>query len=172
MEMLKKLHVNIPFVEALAKMPKYNKKKLEDLSTVLSEECSAVLKKKLPTKMTDPGASINLMPNSIFAKLNLGEPSPTRMSIELADRPVKYPRGIVVNILVKVDKFVIPVDFVILDMDEDSEVPLILGPPFLAAARAVIDIYDGKLTLSVDKDEVTFYIQRSMRHTRQHDDTL
>ncbi|XP_022003937.1 uncharacterized protein LOC110901412 [Helianthus annuus] len=203
MEMLKKLHVNIPFVEALAKMPKYakflkdlltNKKKLEDLSTVtLSEECSAVLQNKLPKKVSDPGsftipclignltvsnaladlgASINLMPYSIFAKLDLGEPSPTRMSIQLADRSVKYPRGIVENMLVKVDKFVFPVDFVILDMDEDSEVLLILGRPFLATARAVIDVYDGKLTLRVNKDEVTFDIQHSMRHTRQHDDTL
>ncbi|XP_021979143.1 uncharacterized protein LOC110875253 [Helianthus annuus] len=202
MEMLKKLHVNISFVEALAKMLKYtkclkdlltNKKKLEDLSTVtLSEECSAVVQNKLPKKMTDPGsftipclignltvsnaladlgASINLMPYSIFAKLDLGEPSPTRMSIQLADRSVKYPRGIVENMLVKVDKFVFPVDFVILDMDEDSEVPLILGRPFLATARALIDVYDSKLTLRVDEDKVTFDIQHSMRHAQQHDDT-
>ncbi|XP_021998433.1 uncharacterized protein LOC110895424 [Helianthus annuus] len=203
LEMLKKLHVNIPFVEALSKMPKYakflkdfltNKKKLEDLSTVtLSEECSAVLQNKLPKKVSDPGsftipclignlivsnaladlgASINLMPYSIFAKLNLGEPYPTRMSLQLADRSVKFPRGIVEYMLVKVDKFVFPVDFIILDMDEDSEVPLILGRPFLATARALIDVYDGKLTLRVDEDKVTFAIQHSMRHTQQHDDTL
>ncbi|KAK1430086.1 hypothetical protein QVD17_12590 [Tagetes erecta] len=203
LEMLKKLHVNLPFVEALAKMPKYakflkdlltNKKKLEELSTViLSEECSAVLQNKLPKKMTDPGsftipcligdltfshaladlgASINLMPYSIFAKLNLGEPTPTRMSLQLADRSVKFPRGIVENMLVKVDKFVFPVDFVILDMDEDSKVPLILGRPFLATARALIDVFDGKLTLRVDDDAITFDIQRSMKHTPQHDDTL
>ncbi|XP_021995207.1 uncharacterized protein LOC110892347 [Helianthus annuus] len=163
--MLKKLHVNISFVEALSKMPKYakfikdlltNKMKLEDLATVtLSEECSAVLQNKLPKKVSDPGsftipclignlsvsnaladlgASINLMPYSIFAKLNLGKPSPTRMSLQLADRSVKFPRGVVENMLVKVDKFVFPVDFIILDMDEDSEVPLILGRPFLAIA--------------------------------------
>ncbi|KAJ0513385.1 putative nucleotidyltransferase, Ribonuclease H [Helianthus annuus] len=203
LEMLKKLHVNLPFIEALSKMPKYakflkdlltNKKKLEELSTVtLSEECSAVVQNKLPKKMTDPGsftipcligdltvshaladlgASINLMPYSIFAKLNLGEPSPTRMSLQLADRSVKFPRGIVENMLVKVDKFVFPVDFFILDMDEDSKVPLILGRPFLATARAVIDVLDGKLTLRVDDDAVTFDIQHSMKHTPQHDDTL
>ena len=97
--------------------------------------------------LADLGASINLMPYSIFAKLNLGEPSPTRMSIQLADRSVKFPRGIVENMLVKVDNFVFPVDFFILDMDEDSEVPLILGRPFLATARALIDVYDCKLTL-------------------------
>ncbi|XP_076881117.1 uncharacterized protein LOC143529156 [Bidens hawaiensis] len=133
-----------------------NKKKLEEISCVtLNEECSAVLQNKLPKKMTDPGsftipcligslsvsntladlgASINLMPYSVFAKLDLGEPKPTRMSIQLADRSVKYPRGIVENMLVKIDKFVFPVDFVILDMDEDENVPLILGRPFLAIA--------------------------------------
>ncbi|KAM0061597.1 putative aspartic peptidase domain superfamily [Helianthus debilis subsp. tardiflorus] len=203
LEMLKKLHVNIPFVEALSKMPKYakflkdlltNKKKLEDRTTItLSEKCSVVKKNKLPKKVSDPGgftisclignltvnnavadlgASINLMLYSIFAKLNLGEPSPTRMSLQLADRSVKFPRGIVENMLIKVDKFVFPVDFVILDMDEDSEVPLILGRPFLATARSLIDVHDGKLTVRVDEDEVTFDIQHSLRHTQQHDDTL
>ncbi|XP_022030897.1 uncharacterized protein LOC110931833 [Helianthus annuus] len=118
----KELHINLPFVEALAQMPKYakflkdilsNKKKLEELSQVtLNEECSAVLQNKLPKKMNDPGsftipcligslsvnnaladlgASINLMPYPVFTKLDLGESKPTRMSIQLADRSVKYP---------------------------------------------------------------------------------
>ncbi|XP_076896197.1 uncharacterized protein LOC143549082 [Bidens hawaiensis] len=154
-----------------------NKKKLEELSCVtLNEECSAVLQNKMPKKMTDPdsftipcligslsvsnaladlGASINLMPYSVFAKLDLGEPKPTRMSIQLADRSVKYPRGIVENMLVKIDKFVFPVDFVILDMDEDKNVPLILGRPFLAIARALIDVCTGRLTLRVGDEEDT-----------------
>ncbi|XP_076929165.1 uncharacterized protein LOC143593414 [Bidens hawaiensis] len=171
-----------------------NKKKLEELSCVtLNEECSAVLQNKLPKKMTDPGsftipcligslsvsnaladlgASINLMPYSVFAKLDLGEPKPTRMSIQLADRWVKYPRGIVENMLVKIDKFVFPVDFVILDMDEDKNVPLILGRPFLATARALIDVCTGRLTLRVRDEEVTFDIGGSMRHPHDHDDVL
>ncbi|KAK9057062.1 hypothetical protein SSX86_024429 [Deinandra increscens subsp. villosa] len=182
-------------------MPKYakflkdiltNKKKLEDLVT-LNEECSAVLQNKLPKKMNDPGsftipcligslsvsnaladlgASINLMPYSVFEKLDLGEPTPTRMSIQLADRSIKYPRGIVENMLVKIDKFVFPVDFVILDMDEDKNVPLILGRPFLATSRALVDVFEGKLTLRVDEDEVVFDIKNSMRHTQDHDDSL
>ncbi|XP_076929179.1 uncharacterized protein LOC143593433 [Bidens hawaiensis] len=157
-----------------------NKKKSEELSCVtLNEECSAVLQNKLPKKMTDPGsftipcligslsvsnaladlgASINLMPYFVFAKLDLGEPKPTRMSIQLVDRSVKYPRGIVENMLVKIDKFVFPVDFVILDMDEDKNVPLILGRPFLATARALIDVCTGRLTLRVGDEEVTFDI--------------
>ncbi|XP_076935292.1 uncharacterized protein LOC143601899 [Bidens hawaiensis] len=154
-----------------------NKKKLEELSCVtLNEECSAALQNKLPKKMTDPGsftipcligilsvsnaladlgASINLMPYSVFSKLDLGEPKPTRMSIQLADRSVKYPRGIVENMLVKIDKFVFPVDFVILDMDEDKNVPLILVRPFLATARALIDVCTGRLTLRVGDEEGT-----------------
>ncbi|KAK9070420.1 hypothetical protein SSX86_010822 [Deinandra increscens subsp. villosa] len=133
-----------------------NKKKLEELSTVtLNEECSTVLQNKLPQKMKDPesftilcligslsvsnaladlGASINLMLYSVFVRLDLGEPTPTRMSIQLADRSVKYPRGIMENMLVKVNKFVFLIDFVILNMDEDEHVPLILGRPFLATA--------------------------------------
>ncbi|XP_021995421.1 uncharacterized protein LOC110892572 [Helianthus annuus] len=125
-----------------------NKQKLEDMScVVMNESCSAILQNRLPTKMGDPGsftltclignmsvshaladwgASINLMPYKVFTKLDLGESSPTRMSIRLADRSIKYPRGFVENMLVKIDKFVFPVDFVILDMDEDSRVPLIL----------------------------------------------
>ncbi|KAK1423118.1 hypothetical protein QVD17_18413 [Tagetes erecta] len=203
LELFKQLHINLPFVEALTQMPKYakflkdllsNKKKLEELSTViLSEECSAVLQSKLPQKKTDPGsftipcligslsvsnaladlgASINLMPYAVFSRLDLGEPKPTRMSIQLADRSIKYPRGIVENLLVKVDKFIFPVDFVILDMDEDATVPLILGRPFLATARALIDVCDGKLSLRVGEETVTFDIHQSMRHPKCQDDSL
>ncbi|KAI3732772.1 hypothetical protein L1987_63980 [Smallanthus sonchifolius] len=201
--LFKQLHINLPFVEALAQMPKYarflkdilmNKGKLEELSQVtLNEECSAVIQNKLPEKIRDPGsftipclisslsvsnaladlgASINLMPYAVFAKLELGEPTPTRMSIQLPNRSVKYPRGIVENMLVKVDRFVFPVDFVILDMDEDKNVPIILGRPFLATTKALIDVYSGRLTLRVDEEEVTFDVGRSMQHTQNQDDSL
>ncbi|KAI3795442.1 hypothetical protein L1987_38097 [Smallanthus sonchifolius] len=201
--LFKQLHINMPFVEALAQMPKYarflkdiltNKRKLEELSQVtLNEECSAVIQNKLPEKRRDPGsftipcligslsvsnaladlgASINLMPYAVFAKLELGEPTPTRMSIQLADLSAKYPRGIVENMLVKVDRFVFPVDFVILDMDEDKNILIILGRPFLATAKALIDVYSGRLTLRVDEEEVTFDVGKSMQHTQNQDDSL
>ncbi|XP_052197378.1 uncharacterized protein LOC127804544 [Diospyros lotus] len=158
LEVFKKLHINIPFAEALSQMPSYakfmkeiisNKRKLEEHETVmLTEECSAILQNKLPPKLKDLGsftipctigslyferslcdlgASINLMPFSIFQKLGLGEAKPTRVSLQLADRCVKHPRGIVKDILVKVDKFIFPADFIILDMAEDRDIPLILG---------------------------------------------
>ncbi|XP_076916618.1 uncharacterized protein LOC143576407 [Bidens hawaiensis] len=184
LELFKQFHINLPFIEAISQMQKYekflkqvlsHKRKLEELShVILSEECSAILQNKLPKKMTDPGsftipclignlfvsndlvnlgASINLMPYTVFSKLRLREPTPTRMSIQLADRSVKYPRGIVENMLVKIDKFVFPADFVILDMDEDNYVPIILGRPFLGTARALIDVYTGKPTLRVEDEE-------------------
>ena len=89
-------------------------------------------------------------------RLGLGKTSPTKISIQLADRSVKYPQGVAENLLVKVDNFVYPADFVILDMEEDTEVPLILGRPFLATAQAVVDMNDGTLTLRYGDDEVKF----------------
>ncbi|XP_076954471.1 uncharacterized protein LOC143628913 [Bidens hawaiensis] len=171
-----------------------NKKKLEGLSTVcLNEGCSAVVQNKLPEKLADPGyftipclfgsstesyaladlgASINLMPCSLYKKLDLGEPVPTRMSLSLADRSVKYPRGIVENVLVKVDKFVFPLNFVILDMEADDQVPLILARPFLRTAKALIDVFDGKITLRVGEENVTFNVVKSMRNSNSQDDSV
>ncbi|XP_022007772.1 uncharacterized protein LOC110907048 [Helianthus annuus] len=114
--------------------------------------------------LADLGASINLMPYKVFTKLDLGEPSSTRLSIRLADYSIKYPRGFVENMLVKIDNFVFQVDFVILDMDEDSRVPLILGRPFLNTAQTIVDVAAGQITLRVNDQHVTFDIKRSMQH--------
>ncbi|XP_073304614.1 uncharacterized protein [Primulina huaijiensis] len=110
--------------------------------------------------LCDLGASINLMPFSVFRKLGLGEPKPTRMSLQLANRSVKYPRGVIEDVLVKVDKFIFPADFVVLDMEEDMQMPLILGRPFLATGKALIDVQEGKgpleatLTTELGEDEL------------------
>ncbi|KAL8158260.1 hypothetical protein AgCh_002815 [Apium graveolens] len=130
------------------------KVKLDDLETVaLTEECSAVLQQKLPTKRKDPGnftipctignlsfnkclcdlrASINLMPLSIFKKLGLPDPKPTYMSLQLADHSITYTRDIIEDVLVKVGKLIFHVDFVILDFEEYKKIPILLGRPFLA----------------------------------------
>ncbi|XP_075481191.1 uncharacterized protein LOC142521903 [Primulina tabacum] len=148
---------------------KFLERKLVDFETVkLSKECSAILQNKLPPKLKDPGsfpipctignsnfnkalcdlgASINLMPYSCFEKLGIGEVKPTTISLQLADRSIKYPRGVIEDVLVKVDKFIFPVDFVVLDMEEDREIPLILGRPFLATGRTLIDVQKGELVL-------------------------
>ncbi|GKC48093.1 reverse transcriptase domain-containing protein [Tanacetum coccineum] len=201
LENLKQLHINLPFIEALAQMPKYakflkglltNRARLEEACTItMNERCSAVLLNKLPLKEKDPGsftipcdigqlhinnaladlgASISLMPYTMYEKLGLGEPKATRMSLELADRSIQYPRGIVENVLIKVDKFVLLIDFVILDMPEDSRVPIILGRPFLATARAMIDVFNKKITLRVGDDEVIFDMDQSIKRSPNEDD--
>lgn len=77
--------------------------------------------------MCDLSASINLMPLLVFRKLGLGEVSPTIVSLKLTDRSIKHPRGVVEDVLIKVDKFIFPANFIVLDMEEDQEIPLILG---------------------------------------------
>lgn len=190
LEVFKKIHINIPFAEALAQMPNYtrflkevmsNKKKLEEFETIkLTEGCSDILQKLLH-KLKDPGsfnipcniggitfnralcdlgASINLMPLSVFKKLGLGEVKPTTLTLQLVDRSITYPKDMIEDVLVKVDKFIFPVDFVVLDMEENEKIPLILGRPFLATGRALIDVQEGKLTLRVNEEHVTFNIHQ------------
>ncbi|GJZ30483.1 DNA-directed DNA polymerase [Tanacetum coccineum] len=113
---------------------------------------------------------ISLMPYTMYKKLGLGELKATRMSLELADRLIQYPRGIIENVLIRVDKFVLPIDFVILDMPEDSRVPIILGRPFLATARAMIDVFNKKITLRVRDDEVIFDVNQSIKRPTTEDD--
>ncbi|XP_073272456.1 uncharacterized protein [Primulina huaijiensis] len=194
LEIFKKIHINIPFADALEQMPNYakfikdvmsKKRKLQEFETVkLTEECSAILQRKLPQKLKDPGsftipcviggsrvnralcdlgASINLMPFSIYRTLELGEVKPSTITLQLADRSLTYPRGIVEDVLVKVDKFIFPADFVILDMEEDRETPLIFGRPFLATGKALIDVHKGELTLRVGGEEVIFNIYNTIK---------
>ncbi|GJZ64895.1 DNA-directed DNA polymerase [Tanacetum coccineum] len=168
-----------------------NKARLEEACTItMNERCSAVLLNKLPSKEKDPGsftipcdighlhidnaladlgASISLMPYTMYEKLGLGEPKPTRMSLELADRSIQYPRGIAEDVLIKIDKFILPIDFVILDMREDSRIPIILGRPFLATARAMIDVFNKKITLRVGSEEVIFDVNQSMKKPNTED---
>ena len=89
----------------------------------------------------------------MFKKLGLGEVKLTTISLQLADRSTKYPRGVIEDVLVKVDKFLFPANFIFLDMDEDEEILLILGQPFLATRRTLIDVQQGKLVLRVEEDE-------------------
>jgi len=83
------------------------------------------------------------------------EVRPTRMTLQLADRSIKHPYGIVEDLLVKVDKFLFPVDFVVIDIEEDLEVPLILGRPFMKTAKVIIDVDKGKLKVCVENEEVS-----------------
>ncbi|GJV38156.1 putative reverse transcriptase domain-containing protein [Tanacetum coccineum] len=106
--------------------------------------------------LVDLGASVSVMPLSTHINLGLGELAHTRLTVELADRTVKYPKGIAENVLVGIGKFTFPVDFIILDMPEDIKVPLILERPFLSIARAKIDVYKRKITLRVGEERIVF----------------
>ncbi|GJU26764.1 reverse transcriptase domain-containing protein [Tanacetum coccineum] len=171
------------------------KEKLKKAASLikLNKECSTVIQRSLPQKegdlesftlpclirplavknaLADLGASINLMPHSIFLRLGIYELKPIRMSIQLADRSVKYPIRVCKNLLVKINKFIFSIDFVILEMDKDELVPIILGRPFLATAHAIIDVHKGKLSLRVRNETVTFNIGKSLRSRYSRDDYL
>ncbi|GJY81375.1 reverse transcriptase domain-containing protein [Tanacetum coccineum] len=157
-----------------------NKDKILDLTkTPVNENCSAVILKTFPEKLGDPGrflipcdfpeldeclaladlgASINLMPLSVFEKLNLQGLTKTKMILELADRSISTPTGIAEDVFVKVGTFYFPADFVVVDYDADPRVPLILGRPFLRTARALIDVHGEEMTLRHDDKSVTFKV--------------
>ncbi|GKC21826.1 hypothetical protein Tco_1023976, partial [Tanacetum coccineum] len=106
--------------------------------------------------LVDLGASISVTPLSTYLNLGLGELGHTRLTVELADRTVKYPKGIAENMLVGISKFTFPIDFITLDMPEDINVSLILRRPFLSTARAKIDVYKRKTTLRVGEEKIIF----------------
>ncbi|GKE20388.1 putative reverse transcriptase domain-containing protein [Tanacetum coccineum] len=102
------------------------------------------------------GASVSVMPLLTYLNLGLGKLAHTKLTVELADRTVKYPKGIAENVLVGIGKFTFPVDFIIFYMPEDIKVPLILERPFLSTARAKIDVYKRKITLRVGEENIIF----------------
>ncbi|GJX01563.1 reverse transcriptase domain-containing protein [Tanacetum coccineum] len=150
-----------------------------------------MLLKKLPEKLGDPdkflipcnfsgmdvchvladlGASINLMPLSIWKKLSLPELTPTRMTLELADRSITHPKGLAEDVYVKVGKFYFPTDFVVVDFEVDPQVPLILVRSFLRTDRALIDVYGEEITLRVDNEAITFNLDQKTRYSSLYND--
>ncbi|XP_061374262.1 uncharacterized protein LOC133316524 [Gastrolobium bilobum] len=203
----KKFELNPEYVRAMAPYPERFKKdaqkqqyarfldifkKLHEWQTVtLTEECSAIIQKKFPPKLNDPGsfniriaigntevgralcdlgASINLMPLSVCKSLGITELKPTMVSLQLADRSLRRPSGIIEDVLVKVDKFIFPADFVVLDMEEGTEMPLLLGRPFLVAARAMIDVENGKLELRMNDETITINVFDSIKQSSDKGD--
>nr|GFA56056.1 hypothetical protein [Tanacetum cinerariifolium] len=164
MEIFRDLHFELSFSDALVHMPKFapmfknilnNKDKLIELTkTPPNENCSAVVLKKLPEKL-DLGASINLMPLSIWKKLRLPTLNDTKMVLELADRTISKPMGVAENVFVKVGKFYFPADFVVLDFVADPRVPLILGRPFFSTAHTIINVYEREIIIRQDQQSLT-----------------
>ncbi|XP_009604131.1 uncharacterized protein [Nicotiana tomentosiformis] len=197
-DMLNKITINVPFVEALEKMLGYakfmknlvTKKKNVNFETIkVTHQCSAIISQIGVEKIEDPGAftipcaigltsftkslcdlgaSINLMPYAVFKKLGLGDPRPTTMKLLTADRTLKKPLGVIDDVLVKVDRFYFPVDFVILDCEVDIEIPIILGRPFLETRRAICDDEAGELKFRLNNEEAIFHIQKSIKQPHDY----
>jgi len=183
---LKKICINIPSAEALSQMPLYakflkeifsKKKTIEHSETIaLTRESSEIIK-KLPPKLVDPGsfpipcvigretidkamcelgASISLLPLSLFKRMGIGELKPTEVTLKLVDRTTIHHVGFIKNIPVEVGRIYIPTDFIVLDMDEDDQVPILIGRPFLATAGAIVDVEDGRIAFRVSDEMVGF----------------
>ncbi|CAM8940922.1 unnamed protein product [Rhodiola kirilowii] len=158
---------------------------IEDVDTVsLNGECSAIFQPRMPPKLEDPGsfsiscyindvkieramcdlgASISLMPYSLCKKLNMGEPKPTQMILRLADRSSRFLKGVLKDVPVRVGNFYIPGDFVVLEMEEDNEIPILLGRPFLYTAGAIFDTTKGSITMRVGDEEVEFNLEKAQK---------
>nr|GEY38528.1 DNA-directed DNA polymerase [Tanacetum cinerariifolium] len=179
--------IHMPKFAPMFKKLLNNKDKLIELTkTPLNENCFVVVLKKLPKKLDDPGrflipcdflkfdnclaladlrAIINLMLLSIWKKLRLPTLNDTKMVLELVDRTISKPTGVAENVFVKVGKFYFPADFVVLDFIADPRVPLILGRPFLSIAHALIDVYEGEITLRHDEQSLTLKCDASGNST-------
>ncbi|XP_057760547.1 uncharacterized protein LOC130980923 [Arachis stenosperma] len=170
--------------ELINKKRTWNKKEI----VILTQECSVVIQKGLPPKLMDPGSfflsctighmsiskalydlgsSINLMPLSMMRRLSIEEVKPTRMSLQLADRSLIRPSGVVENLLVKVEKFIFLADFVILDLYEEGNDSIILGRPFLATARAIIDVEKGEMVLRAHDEHIILNVFKEMQYPAQ-----
>ncbi|XP_061363947.1 uncharacterized protein LOC133307455 [Gastrolobium bilobum] len=168
------------------------KHKLQEFETVaLTEECSAIIQKKFPPKVRDPwsfnisiaigninvgralcdlGENINLMPLSVMKTLGIFELKPTMVFLQLADRTLRRPNRVIEDVLVKVYKFIFHADFVVLEMEEKGDMPLLLGRSFLATTRAMIDMEKGKLELRMDGEKVTINVFDATKHAEDNRD--
>nr|GFC71368.1 reverse transcriptase domain-containing protein [Tanacetum cinerariifolium] len=151
----------------------------------MNEHCSTVILNKLPRKLEDPrkfvipcefpgmdeclaladlGASINLIPLSVWEGLSLPKLTPTCMTLELTDRSVSKPIGIAKDVSVKVGVFYFPADFVVIDFEPDPRVPLILRRCFLKTVRALINVHKGELTLRIRNEAITYNLDQTVRY--------
>ncbi|RDX64436.1 hypothetical protein CR513_57008, partial [Mucuna pruriens] len=197
--MFRKVEINIALLDAIKQIPKYAKflKELVEVGGIVSaltrNEDFTIRAQALPKKcqypeifsvpctigdctfanaMLDLGASINVMPTSIYKSLNFGDMEPTGMTIQLANRSVVQPLGVLEDILVQVNELIFPADFYVLDMEDETsgkESTLILGRPFLMTARTKIDVHVGTLSMEFGDTLVQFNIFKAMKHpTEDH----
>nr|GEU91886.1 reverse transcriptase domain-containing protein [Tanacetum cinerariifolium] len=163
-EIFKDMNFEISFMDALILMPKFtstlkalirNKEKLSEMA-------------RTPMNEHYLGASINLMPLSVWEALSLSELTPTCMTLELADRSVSKPIGINKDVSFKVGVFHFPADFMVVDFEPDPRVPLILGRCFLKTGRALIDVHKGELTLRIGNEAITYNLDQTSRYSANY----
>ncbi|KAM2747048.1 hypothetical protein PS2_022571 [Malus domestica] len=198
LETFRKVQVNIPLLDAIKQVPRYAKffkelcttrKRISSKEVVkVSENISAVLQHKLPTKckdsgsftipcaigntrfesaMLDLGAPINVMPYSIYASMHLGELKKDGVIIQLADRSNAYPNGVLEDVLVQVNHLIFLADFYVLEMDESDHsptLPILLGRPFMKTTRTKIDVFNGTLTMEFDEEVINFNLSDSIKY--------
>jgi hypothetical protein len=185
-EILRQLHVNLPFTEVVTQMPIYakffkdiltNRHNLEEVQVVSMIDLSkklydpgkfsipcAIVNMEFKHALCDLGASVSLMPKSIFDKIGVGELKPTRISLQMADQSVKLPIGVVEDMPVRIGRYFVPIDFVIVEMEEDTHSPLLLGRPFLNTAKAIIDVNGGMITFQIGVENITFHVNRTLKY--------
>ncbi|XP_057791014.1 uncharacterized protein LOC131008136 [Salvia miltiorrhiza] len=178
---------NVPaYVKFFKELASKKRKFVDNEKVLVSEVANSIMQQPLPPKQRDPGsfvinialgngkeasgmldlgARINLMSYSIFKQLELGDLKPTRMCLQLADRSVRYPRGVIEDILVRVGGLIVPVDFVVLEIGEvhenGKEHTLLLGRPFMATTNTLIDVKNGTIKMTVLGESVSFSVHHS-----------
>ncbi|GJZ94307.1 reverse transcriptase domain-containing protein, partial [Tanacetum coccineum] len=162
LKMFKQLRLEIGLKDALIEMPKFNKCSQEDPGKFLIP--CALQELDRTSALADSGASINLLPHSIYKQLGFEALTPTRMTLELANCSITHPMGIAEDVVVRVDGFTFLADFVMVNFVPDPIVPIILGRPFLRTAKALIDLYEETLTLRVGKEELVYYADKSEKN--------
>ncbi|XP_006596801.1 uncharacterized protein LOC114384016 [Glycine soja] len=172
--------------DMLTKKSKY----IHSYNIVVEGNCSAVIQRILPPKykdlgsvtipysiglvsvgkaLIDLGVSINLMPLYMCRRIRELEIMPIEMTLQLADRSITRPYGMIEDVLVKVQQFTFPADFVVMDIEEDAKVHLILGRPFMLTANSVVDMGKGNLEMGIDNQKVTFKLFDAAKHSLERD---
>ncbi|XP_070022152.1 uncharacterized protein [Nicotiana sylvestris] len=163
-DMMKSLSINVPLVESFDQINAIVHSMAPKLEypgafTIPCTIASAEFTKAL----CDLGASINLMPYSVFKTLGIEQPRPTSMRLKTTDRTMKRPLEIIEDVLVRVDKFILQANFIFLDCEVDYEVPIILRRPFFVVGKVLVDVEVGELTFRAGDEKVVFHTCKSMR---------
>ncbi|XP_075073972.1 uncharacterized protein LOC107782338 [Nicotiana tabacum] len=151
--MLSQVQLNIPLVDVLREIPNFT----------IPVRIGNI---DVGRALCDLGASINLKPLSLFKQLGLGAPRSTTVMLQLVDRSIAHPEGVIEDVLLQIRKFIFPADFIILDYEADKLVPIILGRPLLATGDAIIKVREGKMILGVDDEEAVFNVYRAIQLPR------